>query len=602
MNCLYLKSMNNVWLTVKEVSQLLGKSERTIQFYKEKYQYRTVISRGKMGNKIEIALNSLPHDVQKKYYNSDETNYIEFIAKYSGKKQDEAFLKLSILKRWRSSKKSVKDFLQDYNEEHPNETVSLYQFYDWKKKYKEGGINALVDERGCYKRKDSISPEAWEYFYSLYMRESKPSIQRCYELTRDAFPVLPHVKTFERAVRKIPKMAMVRYRDGEKAFHDLLPAMERSRMDIQSNDIWFSDHHVMDVAVKNDMGKVFRPFLTVFFDARSNKVISLILREKAPDAGVVKRCFKEGVLKYGLPKELYFDNGKDYREKSFRNSFPAAITNLFDINIIYATPYHGQAKTVERFFKTLEDRFCKLLPSYLGKDAKQRPAAMKKPFKDLQDDVPHVDSFRALLENFVYREYNNTKSRGIDMDNQSPNTVYTQNLQEKREVQDIEFFQILCGSFEERTVTKSGIQFEQRFYYSSDLMGHLGEKVYINYDSTNMDELNVFSLELSHICKVKVKRRTPFRNTTKDDIKEAKREIRRNKKYMEEYKPSSSLDMYSIIARKQAQEYTEREEEAAENTVSIFEKIYAHKEHADTAGEAEEINVREKLMKIYGSV
>ena len=62
-------------------------------------------------------------------------------------------------------------------------------------------------------------------------------------------------------------------------------------------------------------------------------------------------------------KELYFDNGKDYREKSFNKDFPLSLTKQLGINQIYATPYHGQAKPIERFWETLEDRFCKFFPT-----------------------------------------------------------------------------------------------------------------------------------------------------------------------------------------------------------------------------------------------
>lgn len=53
--------------------------------------------------------------------------------------------------------------------------------------------------------------------------------------------------------------------------------------------------------------------------------------------------------------------------------FPLSLTKQLGINQIYATPYHGQAKPIERFWETLEDRFCKFFPTYLGKDAKKRP-------------------------------------------------------------------------------------------------------------------------------------------------------------------------------------------------------------------------------------
>lgn len=60
--------------------------------------------------------------------------------------------------------------------------------------------------------------------------------------------------------------------------------------------------------------------------------------------------------------------------------------NVLGIGKITATPYHGQAKSVERFFRTLEERFGKMFYSYAGNDAKKRPEHMAKTLKKLEQD------------------------------------------------------------------------------------------------------------------------------------------------------------------------------------------------------------------------
>lgn len=119
---------------------------------------------------------------------------------------------------------------------------------------------------------------------------AKRSIEICWEYTKTEYPEIPSVSAFERKVKTIPEPVIIFYREGEKAFNDSLVCMERSKEDIHSNDIWFSDHHLMDVAVLNNRGRVFRPWLTAFFDARSNKVIAFIIRDKSADATVIKQC------------------------------------------------------------------------------------------------------------------------------------------------------------------------------------------------------------------------------------------------------------------------------------------------------------------------
>lgn len=542
------------WLKVKEVAELLGMTERGVRksaTQLNKYEYRPVKGKGRGGKQIEIALESLPQEAQNKYNNVQEEFAYNEVTQYTGKQREEANFKAYIVEQYKRSQLSPDGFVKDFNERNPDSVITKSQPFSWQRKYKSDGVAGLVDKRGGHNRGQvTIPPDAWEYFNNLYMTQQKRSVQRCWELTQQEFPDIPTVSTFERKVKTIPKLAIIRWRDGDKAFNDAMPSMLRSREDISSNDIWFSDHHLVDAAVVNNRGKVFRPWLTVFFDARASKVISFIVRDKSADATVIKQCLRLGIEEYGIPKELYFDNGKDYREKSFNKDFPLSITRQLGIGQIYATPYHGQAKTVERFFGTLEDRFCKLLPTYLGKDAKQRPENMRVILDKLKDIAPTMEQFIEMLTEFI-KDYNNTSSKGTDMNGKCPDQVYYENLNVKNEVKDKSILRILCGTFDERTVQKNGVQYQNRFYYHSELLTHQGEKVIINADPYNMDELNIFDTDMRAICKAPAKVMTPFRHTTQEEIREAMKEKKKAREMTQMYAPTRELDTMSIIARNQ---------------------------------------------------
>lgn len=542
------------WLKVKEVAELLGMTERAIRWgatKKNKYEYRHVDGIGQGGKQLEIALESLPQEAQNKYNHVQEEVAYKEVTQFTGKQREEANFKALIVEQYKRSQLSPDDFVKNFNDRNPDSVITKSQLFRWQRKYKSGDVADLIDMRGGHNRGQiTISPEAWEYFYALYMTLQKRSVQRCWELTKQEYPNIPTVSAFERNLTTIPKLVMIYYREGEKAFNDALVSMERSREDIASNDIWFSDHHLVDVAVINNRGKVFRPWLTVFFDARSSKVISFIVRDKSADATVIKQCLRLGIEKYGVPKELYFDNGKDYREKSFNADFPISLVKQLGINIIYATPYHGQAKTVERFFGTMEDRFCKLLPTYLGKDAKQRPENMRVTFDKLKDKAPTMEKFIELLT-IYFEQYNNKESNGIDMNGKCPEQVYYENLHTETEVKDKSILRILCGTFDERIVQKNGVQYQGRFYYHTELLAHQGEKVIINADPYNMDELNIFDTDMRAICKAPAKVRTPFRHTTQEQIREAMKEKKEARKMIQRYAPTRELDTMSIIARNQ---------------------------------------------------
>lgn len=199
-------------------------------------------------------------------------------------------------------------------------------------------------------------------------------------------------------------------------------------------------------------------------------------------------------------------------------------------------------------------------PPIWEKTRRNDPEDMRVTFEKLKDKCPTMEQFTDLLGKHM-NKYNNTPSGGIDMDGKCPDQVYFENLAVKNEVHDKSILRILCGTFDERTVQKNGVQYQGRFYYHTDLIAHQGEKVIINYDPSNMDELNVFDENMRAICKAAAKVRTPFRHTTQEQIREAMKEKKNARKLVEQYAPTRELDVMAIVARNQLVEkqFTEGE-------------------------------------------
>lgn len=551
------------WISAKQAAELLKITERAIrkQVQSNKVTYRYINGFGQGGKHIEILLSSLPVEAQARYAGLEPAPAAsDHVLEYSERQRENADLKLAVVIAYQQSDLPVDEFISAYNHENSLH-ISRSQLFRWQKKYKEGGNAALVDTRGKHNKGTSTIPdEAWDYFYSLYMTTQKRGVPLCYDWTKNKYPDIPSVYAFYRKVSMVPELAIIRYREGENALNDRLPSMDRNKADISSNDIWFSDHHRIDVFTKSSKGmRTCRLWFTAFFDARSNKIVSYICREAPPDAVIIKKCLKAGIEKNGVPKELYFDNGKDYRSNSFRKDFPLSICNMIGIGQIYATPYHGQAKPIERFFRTFEERFGKMFPTYTGKDAKNRPEPMRTADKNIYLIAPSLEDFLECLNNYI-EDYNHTPSRGKDMEGKSPDEVYYNNLPVKREITDRRALTILCGNFETRTVNKNGIDFKGRTYENSILFSHFNEKVTVNYDPDNMDVLNIFDNEMRLICTASTKIRTPYRHTTKEDFDEAMKKKKEAKKAVEKYKPVAEVDTMSLIAQKQLTEKLRQEE------------------------------------------
>lgn len=569
-------------LTVKEVSEILNISERAVRKNCLSGKYDCIYVNGRGGNSgknILISLESLPQEAQNRYNGVNIGQEPELlIERYSLTQIKEAEYKASIVLDFQRSGTSAEKFIQDFNQKN-NEYFTIRQLYHWQKKYKDGGIEALIDTRGGYnKGACSISENAWDMFYTLYMTLQKRSIKWCYDKVKLAFPDVPSVSAFERKVRTIPEYAILKYRTGTKAFNDALPHMIRDKSDVMSNDIWCSDHHRADVFVKNSTGHVIRPWITVFTDIRSTKIMSFIVRETDPNTTVVKKCLRLGIEKYGVPNEIYTDNGKDYKAKELSEEYPLSVMNVLGIGKVTATPYHGQAKPVERFFRTLEERFGKMFYSYAGNDAKKRPEHMQKTNKvlDKDKDIPSLEFYTEKLTEYI-SEYNNTAHYGEGMDGRTPNQVYSENITEIREIGDSNALRLLFGKTVERTVQKNGIAMYNNTFTNNDgkLIPYYDKKVMVTYDPDDLETVYIFDTEYNYICSASAKLKTPFRSCNEEDYIRAGKEKRAVRQFAKKYKPKQYKNTFDLIAEYQLEELQYKEEQSPDVPVRKVATSYS---------------------------
>lgn len=560
-----------VWLSKTEVSELIGVSERTIQRNFSQYEYQYIDGVGRGGRVLQIALESLSKEAQDRYHGQQPEKELKNWGDFTRTQRELADRKAYVLQDYRYSHLPVDEFLEKHNAENPEFPVSRDQLFNWQRKLKENGdVLDLVDNRGGHnKGQSSIPEEVWQVFYALYMDENQRSMQLCYDLTERHFNelLIPHISAFKRRLNTVPEYAKIYYRKGKKAFNDSLPCMSRDYTSIDSNDIWFSDHHLCDVFVLDRKGRPVRPWVTAWTDARSRRVVGVLTRTQEPNTDAVKLSLRYAMEANGIPFEVYIDNGKDYKAKeNFSKDYPLSLTNKIGINSIFATPYNAKAKPIERFFGTFESRFGKRFITYAGSDAKKRPERLK----DIPlDQYPTIDKFAAAVEAYMI-EFNNTKHSGQGMNNQPPEQVYFENLKVKRQIADPEILRLLCGRVEERTISKSGISIFNNTYWHDALAEHMNERVTVTYDPENLNELFVFDADGKAICKAEPRLRTLYRKTTKEDYIEVQRQRKQVRKLVKELKPERQMPIWTEIAQNQLVEkvYSETGQSATVDMVN----------------------------------
>lgn len=547
-----------VWLPTKKAAQLLGYEESGVRkdaTVKNKYEFRRIPhSMGRGGNKIEILLESLPEYAQKAYLDqigeehlpvsdtactysmhpdTDAELETEYPDNYSTNTQKERgalktrivaefklFRKFSLKDGVKSETKIKTDFLQDWNVKNPNNTISQSTLYSLLKRAEKEGVQQLVDKRGGHNRGNcSIPPKYQQYFKVLYLQSSKPSVSQCYRETlayaryNGEEDKIPSEKAFRRLAKLITPSELALRRGGKIQYqNDIENHCLRDYSSILPNDYYVSDHHLMDVFVRyqdqNKKWHVARPWGSYVMDVRTRKILAWYIRLESPNADVVLYVFSMAIEKYGIPKHVYLDNGKDYRAKDLfytpsKSDEEKILSNLAEnlgIEPIFTLPYHGQSKNIERFFRTLEETFGKMWTTYAGSDAKKRPEDLKN--LDITK-YPTLEQFKEGHDDYI-EFYNNSPHKGDSMEDKSPNYWYYKLLAEhpenpQRMVPKKSLFFYLLRAKGTRVIQQEGIEFNKTFYTCTAVETYMGRKVFAKYSPMEPDVLYIFDMENNYM-------------------------------------------------------------------------------------------------------
>lgn len=607
-----------MWLTVKEVAELFDTSDRTIQrrikdFCEgEKYVFRCSKGKGRGGKQYEILLESLPQWAQDKYNGVGTNDYISDNEAYKrlGKKRDKAIIKYNIVcaylryKKENHFKGKQQAFIAKHNEEHPDNTITKRQLEYWCRCYMNGGLLALADNRGGQEGKTRITEDMWDVFKKLYLRESRPSIMACYEITQEHFAeqgiTIPSYSSFKIRVRKIPEIVVARYRHGKKYYEDkYLPYIPQDYSDTYSNQLWIGDHHLFDVLVVDEEGNVFRPWLSAWEDLHSRMLVGYVVNRISPNSDIVLDSFARGCYTHGIPDEIKIDNGKDYKTYDLFNSgFALSICNTMNIGVTNALPFNAKAKPIERLFRTLEEKYCKFLDSYIGNSPHNRPEDMRKLNKKLKNKAMPYKDFLKFVDNMI-KTYNSSYHSAIKA---TPIDAYKSGFAKPmRYVADED---ILNAFFMRTTkpikVSRNGIRVPAIGYYYDDtrLAPYIGKEVYARYNADDIRKIYVFDENNDLICSAKSVEISSHKSpVTMEYIKELQHKKKAKNKFVREH-------LETDITIPSVDEYVNKKSDRFEdvstkgNVIQLTPVTYAQAEKMKQEDENENINTAaEKVPK-----
>ena len=240
----------------------------------------------------------------------------------------------------------------------------------------------------------NAAPEAWEYFKADYLRNEAPAAERVHErLARAAAEhgwTFPSVATFVRRIkREIPRPVQILARQGMDALKRAYPAQERDRSVFRALEAVNADGHRFDVFVKWPDGEIGRPVMVAWQDLYSGKIVAYRV-DKTENTDAVRLSFGDLVEHHGIPEHAYLDNGRAWASKwmtggmatryrfKVKEEEPLGLLTalLGKDNVHWTTPYHGQAKPIERALRDFCESVAKhpaLAGAYTGNKPDAKP-------------------------------------------------------------------------------------------------------------------------------------------------------------------------------------------------------------------------------------
>lgn len=403
--------------------------------------------------------------------------------------------------------------------------VSWKTLERWKlEQDRAGSVLALADKRGvAHKGRTLLSERHRVVILGHILNPNAPNVSQCVREVQKKFqaeglfmPSEPSIRRFVRHYMEECFDEWTLFREGKKAWNDKCAiSMLRDWNLVEVGDVVIADGHTLNFETLNPAtGKPTRMTIVLFYDGASNCPLGW---EIMPSENVdsISAAFRRTCIMLGkFPRVVYLDNGRAFRAKYFKGCpdfEQAGFLGLYrdlGCSVIHAWPYHGQSKTIERFFGTFHDMEV-WMPSYTGNDIAHKPARMKRG-EDLHRQLYDKLGGRPLTleETHVqvarwFVDYANRPQHRTHLHGRTPGDVFMEGRGAGLTRQDMEKLALFMMQKEVRTITKDGIKVNGRLYWHETLYSRR-HPVLVRYDEHfNPYSVFVYTLDGEPLCEAK---------------------------------------------------------------------------------------------------
>jgi putative transposase len=495
-------------------------------------------------------------------------------------------------KNHRPKTEIVRDFLATYNAgvSHPEiygelGALGRSTLYMWLKAEETGGIDGLVPD---YSRAgiSKVTDHEKNVLLALLLHQNRLKIAYAIKLAKTflaqkkiASPSSEStLRRYSEDFKREHYDLWTLRREGEKALCDkVLPYIQRDRTLLEVGEGLVADGHRLNFQVVNPFtGKPCRAAMVLFWDWRSGYPLGweIMLEENVQ---CIATALRNAILCLGkTPKWVLLDNGKAFKSRIFTSVDELSETEIagifarLDINCHFAMPYNAQAKPIERFFRTFNDWFERMVSSYTGASIEDKPAWMRRNEKIAQKahdpwvpEIPEVNEMMVAWREF----YAEQPSKGLG--GQRPREIFEPGRGPGVDPGDLVHMMM---PREIKTTHRNGVTFLGRNWYDDNLYGYK-DSVLIKYSLSDLSEIYVYSMKGEFLCAARpVEDVAPMASETGNpqDMEAVKRAIARKKTVKRR-----TLELHKMLGSKQADQMLPWKEITAEvpKMAEAIEKI-----------------------------
>ena len=464
------------------------------------------------------------------------------IATCSDKKRKSAFEKYDVIKAWEDAKGKIGEaaFLEYINARKICcVKVTANKLYDWQRKYKRGGLDALVDERDNNKTlkleelglaqlcvelilacKGMGKVDITNIYKSLNYHAIKNSLINFEDFQGKKDEVVSY-EVVNRFVNnylnknKLVKNIILYGEDG--AVGRGLPALGISNYAVNTiNEVVEIDGSPLDLicnasdlcdligwqnvsAIFKDKDefesyvKEWQKRYTIIALIDTYSGVATFHISETENSLAIARAVAKYIVRYGKPKVIKGDNGK-----AFKSEYMREVLGALEIEYKAVRAYSGWLKPyVERNFRALQHSFSANLAGFIGHNISQRQAIeffrskkerrLKRGYKTNLMSLKNLNEVQELMDMYAEKFLN---TRYLERLGTTCAAAYSQKVDDAVYMNALSISARLSKR-ELKHVHKKGVSVDNVWYYNLDMFAH--ERVFVNQNVNNINECFVWS-------------------------------------------------------------------------------------------------------------